>query len=204
LAVPSKNCEYFPDFDIALQVEKMFLGQRDATSATGIPATDYLTAKDDLDLNLIELIKTRNAAAAPSLAEEKAVDETPVPVQSVEEPGEPMEEESELTEQRAMTAAEEAVRKEEEEAAARRAAELSAKREEEARIAAEIAAKEEEARIAAELVAKEEEARVAAELAAKEWEKGEEEARVAEELAAKEWEKAEDDAINDDDFGDDW
>jgi len=185
LAVPSKDGEYFPDFDIALQVEKMFLGQRDATSATGIPATDYLTAKDDLDLNLIELIKTRNAAAAPPPAEEKAVDETPVPVQSVEESGEPMEEEFELTEQ-AMIAAEEAARKEEEEAAeeaaskeeeeaaARRAAELSAKQEEEARIAAEIAAKEEEARVAAE-------------------------------LAAKEVEKAEDDAMNDDDdFGDDW
>ena len=184
MAVPSKDGEYFPDFDIALQVEKMFLGQRDATSATGIPATDYLTAKDDLDLNLIELIKTRNAATAPPPAEEKAVDETPVPVQSVEESGEPMEEEFELTEQ-AMIAAEEAARKEEEaaeeaaskeeeEAAARRAAELSAKQEEEARIAAEIAAKEEEARVAAE-------------------------------LAAKEVEKAEDDAMNDDDdFGDDW
>jgi len=151
----------------------MFLGQRDATSATGIPATDYLTAKDDLDLNLIELIKTRNAAAAPPPAEEKAVDETPVPVQSVEESGEPMEEEFELTEQ-AMIAAEEAARKEEEEAAARRAAELSAKQEEEARIAAEIAAKEEEAR-------------VAAELAAKEVEKAEDDAMN-----------------DDDDFGDDW
>jgi len=155
LAVPSKDGEYFPDFDIALQVEKMFMGQRDATSATGIPATDYLTAKDDLDLNLIELIKTRNAATAPPPAEEKAVDETPVPVQSVEESGEPMEEESELTEQQAMIAAEEAARKEEEEEAARRAAVLSAKQEEEARIAAEIAAKEEEARVAAELAAKE-------------------------------------------------
>lgn len=133
----------------------MFMGQRDATSATGIPATDYLTAKDDLDLNLIELIKTRNAATAPPPAEEKAVDETPVPVQSVEESGEPMEEESELTEQQAMIAAEEAARKEEEEEAARRAAVLSAKQEEEARIAAEIAAKEEEARVAAELAAKE-------------------------------------------------
>lgn len=173
MAVPSKDGEYFPDFDIALQVEKMFLGQRDATSATGIPATDYLTAKDDLDLNLIELIKTRNAAAAPPPAEEKAVDETPVPVQSVEESGEPMEEEFELTEQ-AMIAAEEAARKEEEEAAARRAAELSAKQEEEARIAAEIAAKEEEAR-------------VAAELAAKEVEKAEDDAMN-----------------DDDDFGDDW
>jgi coatomer subunit beta' len=43
--------------DIALQVEKMFLGQRDSTAPTGIPAADYLTAKDDLDLNLIALIK---------------------------------------------------------------------------------------------------------------------------------------------------
>jgi coatomer subunit beta' len=57
LACPSENPELFPDMDIALQVEKMFLGQRDSTAPTGIPAADYLTAKDDLDLNLIALIK---------------------------------------------------------------------------------------------------------------------------------------------------
>eukprot|EP00567_Pseudictyota_dubia_P002390 CAMPEP_0197466024 /NCGR_PEP_ID=MMETSP1175-20131217/64840_1 /TAXON_ID=1003142 /ORGANISM="Triceratium dubium, Strain CCMP147" /LENGTH=910 /DNA_ID=CAMNT_0043002053 /DNA_START=58 /DNA_END=2786 /DNA_ORIENTATION=- len=60
LANPADNPDKFPDRDIALQVEKMFLAQRDATKATGIPASDYPTAKDDLDLNLIDLIKSRS------------------------------------------------------------------------------------------------------------------------------------------------
>jgi len=59
LATPSVNPEKFPDLDIGLQVEQMFLAQRDATKATGLPGIEYLTAKDDLELNLIELIKAR-------------------------------------------------------------------------------------------------------------------------------------------------
>jgi len=65
LADPSTNPDLFPDYDIALQVEQMFLAQRDAVASTGIPASDYLTAKDDLDLELIELIKTQMTAAPP-------------------------------------------------------------------------------------------------------------------------------------------
>jgi coatomer subunit beta' len=57
LACPKDNKELFPDIDIALQVEQMFLTQREATKGKGIPAADYITAKDDLNLNLIELIK---------------------------------------------------------------------------------------------------------------------------------------------------
>jgi coatomer subunit beta' len=60
LATPSENAEMFPDMEIALQVEQMFLSQREASKGTGIPATDYMTAKDDLDLNLIQLIKQRD------------------------------------------------------------------------------------------------------------------------------------------------
>jgi coatomer subunit beta' len=60
LATPKENGEFFPDMDIALQVEQMFLAQRSNVKATGIPATDYATAKDDLDLNLIQLIKQRD------------------------------------------------------------------------------------------------------------------------------------------------
>jgi coatomer subunit beta' len=68
LGTPSLNAELFPDMDIALQVEKMFLEKRDSTKGTGIPASQYLTAKDELDLNLIEVIKAQmhpGAAAAP-------------------------------------------------------------------------------------------------------------------------------------------
>lgn len=70
LATPNEYPELFPDIDIALQVEKMFLSQRDMTKATGIPACEYLTAKDDLDLNLIELIKSQMNPKPPSAANE--------------------------------------------------------------------------------------------------------------------------------------
>merc|ERR1712232_965444 len=59
LASPASNPVLFPDLDIGLQVEQMFLAQRDATKTTGIAGVEYLTAKDDLELNLIELIKAR-------------------------------------------------------------------------------------------------------------------------------------------------
>ncbi len=62
LASPSSNPAFFPDMDIALQVEQMFLAQRDATKGIGMPGTEYLTAKDDLDLNLIQLIKARQGS----------------------------------------------------------------------------------------------------------------------------------------------
>jgi len=87
LASPASNPDQFPDLDIGLQVEQMFLAQRDATKATGMPGVDYLTAKDDLELNLINLIKAQregggetkeadpadNAAAAEVQEEEDAV-----------------------------------------------------------------------------------------------------------------------------------
>jgi len=68
LASPSENPDLFPDQDVALQVQQMFLAQRDAVSAAGVPASDYPTAKDDLDLNLIELIKARGGGVAPPAA----------------------------------------------------------------------------------------------------------------------------------------
>jgi len=66
LATPSKQPEMFPDLDVALQVQQMFLMQRETTQEKGIPASDYLTAKDDLDLNLIELVKSQSQPAAPA------------------------------------------------------------------------------------------------------------------------------------------
>ena len=58
----------------------MFLQQRSSSSASGISASDYATAKDDLELNLIELIKAQQGGAIPSApateieAEEKSID----------------------------------------------------------------------------------------------------------------------------------
>ena len=73
LAAPSSNKNMFADVDIALQVEKMFIAQRDQTAGAGLPASDYLKAKDDLDLNLIALIKSKmgGGGAPPPPAEEK-------------------------------------------------------------------------------------------------------------------------------------
>eukprot|EP01083_Nonionella_stella_P216486 778085_1 len=68
LISPANGKESFPDFDIALQVENMFLQQRDNSKLSGIPSTDYLTAKEDLSLNLIELVKSRSEPVAGSSA----------------------------------------------------------------------------------------------------------------------------------------
>merc|ERR1712176_882902 len=59
LATPSSNPGKFPDLAIGLQVEQMFLAQREGTKGSGMSGLEYLTAKDDLELNLIELIKAR-------------------------------------------------------------------------------------------------------------------------------------------------
>lgn len=68
LISPSDDKASFPDFDIALKVQEMFLAQRASTLATGIPATDYPTAKDDLELDLIELVKSRVPPASEPVA----------------------------------------------------------------------------------------------------------------------------------------
>merc|ERR1712157_25262 len=73
LATPSSNPDQFPDLDIGLQVEQMFLVQRDATKGTGMSGLEYLAAKDDLELNLIDLIKARQQGGEPK--EEVHVDE---------------------------------------------------------------------------------------------------------------------------------
>jgi coatomer subunit beta' len=81
LGTPSLNPELFPDMDVALQVEKMFLEKRDSAKGTGIPASQYLTAKDELDLNLIEVIKAQIQptssvpVAAAEVEEEKTHDD---------------------------------------------------------------------------------------------------------------------------------
>jgi coatomer subunit beta' len=143
LACPSENPELFPDMDIALQVEKMFLGQRDSTAPTGIPAADYLTAKDDLDLNLIALIKGQaGGQSQPQQSPEAGESKVPEP------------QDDEDDEDAAQMAAE---------AEAQKAAELETQMaaEAEAQMAAEA-----EAAAAAEAEAEVEEERVAAEAAA--------------------------------------
>mmetsp|Transcript_33340 Transcript_33340/g.37915 ORF Transcript_33340/g.37915 Transcript_33340/m.37915 type:complete len:936 (+) Transcript_33340:59-2866(+) len=69
LACPKDNPDRFEDMSIALEVEKMFISQRDASKNAPVLAKDYLTAKDDLDLNLINLIKTRRGI--PVVTEEE-------------------------------------------------------------------------------------------------------------------------------------
>merc|ERR1740124_1150756 len=77
LAIPDQHPEHFPDLQVGLQVEQMFLAQR-ASSKGGIPASDYLTAKDDLDLDLIGLIKGKTGVAtapsSPPVVEEEKLD----------------------------------------------------------------------------------------------------------------------------------
>jgi hypothetical protein len=52
----------------------MFLAQREATKWTGMPGTEYPTAKDDLDLNLIQLIKARQGGGDGETKEPDPVD----------------------------------------------------------------------------------------------------------------------------------
>ena len=145
LACPKSNPELFPDYDIGLQVENMFMSQRDASKASGMPASEYPTAKDDLELNLIELIKARaggSAPAAPAMPEESKQAEPEVDPMDV-----PMDD-GEDEEAARLAAEAEASRIAAEEEAARVAAEEEAARlqaEEEAAAAAAAAAAEAEA-----------------------------------------------------------
>jgi len=126
LASPSKNSDLFPDMDVALQVEQMFLSQREMTKGAGISAADYLTAKDDLDLNLIELIKSQN--------QPQATPSTPTAVSD---------DDAEMKDADAVAAAEEAAAVEEARLAAAEAAKLADEEraaEEAARVAAEAEA----------------------------------------------------------------
>ncbi|GAX17924.1 hypothetical protein FisN_18Hh132 [Fistulifera solaris] len=141
LASPVQNPELFPDLQIALQVEKMFLSQREQSKATGISAMDYATAKDDLNLNLIELIKNSQGGGGPdTLGEEMKVAD------------EPVDEDDDSGEDAAAAAAAEAARLAAEEAAAAEAAILAAEEAaaaEAAMLAAQEAAAAEEALLAA-------------------------------------------------------
>lgn len=118
LAAPKQNPELFPDLDIALQVEQMFLQQRASMKATGSSASDYPTAKDDLDLNLIALIKGQMAPQAVSTGETKEAD----PADDDDGGAAAAAAAAAAAEEEARKAAEEALRAEEEERAAAEAA----------------------------------------------------------------------------------
>ena len=53
LSSPKFNPDLFPDFDVALKVEEMFLKNRGVT----IPASKYPEAKGDLEIDLIGMVK---------------------------------------------------------------------------------------------------------------------------------------------------
>jgi len=123
LAKPTDHNNLFPDFDIAVQVEKMFLEQREASKASGIPSSDYPSAKDDLELNLIDLIKAQSQSSEPIIAQ--PVGDTQEEAEEAEEAaaaGRAEEEAKQRAEEEAAAAAaaakeaEEAARKAEEEA----------------------------------------------------------------------------------------
>lgn len=121
LASPGDNPDLFPDMEVALQVEKMFVANRSATLPTGIPASDYMTAKDDLDLDLIKIIKEKmdpgaaeREAKAREAAKAKAEAEAAAAAQKAEE--------ERLAAEAAEAAAREAAAAQQQEAAAAAAA----------------------------------------------------------------------------------
>ena len=126
LASPALNPDNFPDLDIGLQVEQMFLAQRDATKGTGMPGVDYLTAKDDLELNLIELIKAQRGAGETK--EPEPADYAPAAVELQEEEVAMEEEEAAVAAGIAEAEAERAIAEEEEAAVAAGIAEAEAER----------------------------------------------------------------------------
>jgi coatomer subunit beta' len=187
LVSPSDDKASFPDFDIAVQVEKMFLAQRAGSQATGIPSTDYLTAKDDLELDLIELIKSRAPPASDPISPP-----SPEPVEvEVEGSGvaveEPVEEEMVESSFEEEEAEDESARFQAEEEAAAAQAEAEAARfqaEQEAAQAERFQAEQEAARFQAEQEAarfQAEQEAAQAELFQAEQERAELEAKAAEE-----------------------
>jgi len=81
LADPVAYPNLFPDMDVALQVEKIFMANR----ANTVPAANYLQAKGDLDLDLIAMVKANAAAAAPP-AEPEAAAEPEAEAETAAEP----------------------------------------------------------------------------------------------------------------------
>jgi coatomer subunit beta' len=200
LCTPSSDPESFPDFDVALKVEQMFIGQR---AAGGLDAGKYLDAKDDLALNLIDMMKSGKMAPPASVAAAKEPEPAAPVSPPAPAPADPGPEADPVDDGAALKAEEEAAQREAEAAAAAKAqaeaqAAAEAQREAEAAAAAAAEAEAAAAAAAAEQKRKEEEAAAAVAAAAAEQKRKEEEA-----AAAKAAEEAENDALADE-FADDW
>ena len=90
LADPAKYPNLFPDLDWALKVEDIFLARRDEY----VPAASYPTAKGELELNLIEIVKSQAIATLPANPTPTPVKApTPVPSPVKEDPVEELAEE---------------------------------------------------------------------------------------------------------------
>lgn len=74
LADPTDYPNLFPDLDWALKVEEVFKRNRNKV----VSATEYLTAKGDLDLDLIALIKEKHASGPQKKMEVALEDELSV------------------------------------------------------------------------------------------------------------------------------
>jgi Membrane protein involved in colicin uptake len=198
LLSPSDDNSSFPDFDVALQVEKMFLAQRASAQSTGIPSTDYPSAKDDLELNLIELVKSSTLSAGATIdtssqMEVKDVSEIGATQMVSTEPTHQAEEADLMAQQLAeverLKAEEEAAIRAEQEAArlqAEQEAEMARIRAEQEAEAARIRAEQEAARLQAEQEAEAARIRAEQEAARLQAEKEAEEARIrAEQEAAR-------------------
>jgi coatomer subunit beta' len=98
LADPEKYANLFPDLDWALKVEAMFMTQR----SSFVPASSYPSAKNELELNLIDLIKGKlsvpDVEVVTSALKSTSIQEEPAPVVSeVEVQPEPVIAEPEAT-----------------------------------------------------------------------------------------------------------
>lgn len=198
LADPTSNPELFPDSDVALQVEKMFIAQREATRATGISASDYLTAKDDLELDLIALVKSQSASKPPP-PPPPAAPTPPIP------PPAPVDDSCDVDDGDVDTAALEAQRQAEMAAAeAQRQAEMAAAAEMKRQQEEVLRKKQEEAALAR--AAEEQRLRAEQEALRLKVEQEAEAARIAAEAEAKAEAEAAAATAEDDlgDFGDDW
>eukprot|EP00981_Chlorochromonas_danica_P000867 scaffold211_cov168-Ochromonas_danica.AAC.8 len=84
LADPAKYPNLFPDLDWALKAEQLFLRNRHRS----IPPVAYSEAKKDLDLDLIELLKSQGEEAVNHVTEEteQLSLETPLPPAPLEVP----------------------------------------------------------------------------------------------------------------------
>ena len=81
LADPEKYPNLFPDLEWALQVESIFKAGR----GTVVPAGSYITAKEELDLNLIDLVKNAAAGNSESTEEAEVVGDSEPAAQSEEQ-----------------------------------------------------------------------------------------------------------------------